>query len=161
MIIKSESAQVSELADIEDSKRGSKIIIADHVIIDAFVKIKPAGGNGNLEIGKHSVLNSGCVLYLGNGVKIGAYCAIAANCTFAATNHEYRDRGKKIMDQGFMPSRGGIAIEDDVWIGASTVLLDGSVVGEGSIIGAGSVVNSTIPPYSIAIGNPARVIKTR
>jgi virginiamycin A acetyltransferase len=53
------SARVSRFADIEDSQRGSRIVIGDDVVIDAFVKIKPAGGSGDVVIGRGTVINSG------------------------------------------------------------------------------------------------------
>ena len=68
MLIISKTAEISKLADIEDSRRGSKIIIEDGVKIDAFVKIKPAGGSGDLSIGAYSVINPGVVMYTGNGL---------------------------------------------------------------------------------------------
>ena len=83
------SARISPLADIEDSVRGSRIIIEDGVVIDAFVKIKPAGGSGDVVIGSGTVINSGCVLYTGNGITIGRNVLIAANCTFAAANQRW------------------------------------------------------------------------
>ena len=58
------------------------------------------------------VINAGCVLYTGNGIHIGNYVAIAANCTFAPVNHAYADRSRLIREQGFLPSKGGIVIED-------------------------------------------------
>ncbi len=155
------SARVSPLADIEDSVRGSRIVIEDDAVIDAFVKIKPAGGSGDVVIGHNSVINSGCVIYTGNGVTIGAHVAVAANCTFAATNHEFRDRTKLIMEQGFQPSRGGILIEDDVWIGANVVLLDGALLRRGCVVGAGSVVRGELAAYSINVGVPARTVGWR
>ncbi len=161
MLIVSESAKISPLADIEDSVRDSKIVIGDNVVIDSFVKIKPAGGSGDLTIGPNTIINSGTVIYTGNGVAIGANVAIAANCTLAPTNHEYRDKSRRIKDQGFMPSRGGIVIEDDVWIGANTVLLDGAVVRQGAVVGAGSVVRKEIAPYSVNVGAPAETIGYR
>ncbi len=150
-------ARVSRLADIEDSVRGSRIRIGAGTVIDAFVKIKPAGGSGDIEIGPDCVLNSGCVLYTGNGIRIGANVLIAANCTLAPTNHEFADRTRLICAQGFRPSRGGIVIGDDVWIGATCVLLDGARIGPGSVIGAGSLVRGALPAYCIAVGAPARV----
>lgn len=58
------STRISPLADIEDSKRGTRIIIEDGVVIDAFVKLKPAGGSGDVVIGSGTVINSGwCTLY--------------------------------------------------------------------------------------------------
>ena len=55
----------------------------------------------------------------------------------------------------------GIKIEDDVWIGTSSILLDGCLLSEGVVIGAGSIVTKYIPPYVIAAGNPAKIIKPR
>ena len=161
MLVISPTAEVSLLADIEDSVRGSVIEIADGAVIDSFVKIKPVGGTGSLHIGENTVINSGCVIYTGNGVKIGRDCAIAANCTLAPVNHEYRSREKTINTQGFMPSRGGILIEDDVWIGANVILLDGSILRRGCVVGAGAVVRGELPAYSINVGNPTRVIDFR
>jgi virginiamycin A acetyltransferase len=161
MLIVAPGASVSPLADIEDSVRGSRIVIGDGVVIDAFVKLKPAGGTGDVIIGARSVINSGCVLYTGHGIRIGENVLIAANCTLAPTNHEFRDPNRPIRDQGFMPSRGGIVIEDDVWIGANCVLLDGALLRHGCIIGAGSVVRDERPARSISAGAPARTVGWR
>jgi acetyltransferase-like isoleucine patch superfamily enzyme len=108
------TAYVSPLADIEESVKGSKIIIGPNSYIDSFVKIKAAGGTGDIVIGSHSFINSGCVLYIGNG----------------------------------------IVIEDDVWIGASSVLLDGAILQVGSVIGARSLVLRSTDPYGVYAGNP-------
>lgn len=151
------TARVSPLADIEESVRGSRITVGDGAVIDAFVKIKPAGGMGDVAIGPGAVINSGCVLYTGNGIRIGANTLIAANCTLAPCNHAFADPDRPIRAQGFMPSRGGIDIGDDVWIGANTVLLDGAIIGDGAVIGAGSLVRGRLPPFCIAHGAPARV----
>ena len=157
----SDRAQISQLADIEDSVRGSRIVIADGVVIDAFVKVKAAGGDGNLVIGRNTHINSGCVLYLGNGLQIGEDVLVAANCTFAPVNHEFRLRGRKILEQRFQPSRGGVVVEDDVWIGAGSVILDGAVLRRGCVIGALSLVNGEVEPYSVNAGNPLRRIGYR
>jgi acetyltransferase-like isoleucine patch superfamily enzyme len=157
----SPEARVSPLADIEDSVRGSIIEIARGVVIDSFVKIKPAGGPGDVFIGEGTTINSGCVIYTGNGVTIGRNCAVAANCTFASVNHQYADAGRPIVEQRFMPSRGGIVVEDDVWIGANTVILDGAVLGRGCVVGAGSVVRGILAPFSVNVGSPTRVVGMR
>jgi virginiamycin A acetyltransferase len=154
-------ARVSALADIEDSIRGTRIAIGPRTVIDSFVKIKPAGGLGDVIIGPDCVINSGCVLYTGNGISIGSGVAIAANCTLAPVNHEFRQRYVSIRSQGFRPSKGGIVIEDDVWIGANCVLLDGTVLGRGCVIGAGSVIRGHVQPYSIMVGNPPSLLGWR
>lgn len=161
MLIISERARISALADIEDSVRGSRIEIGDGVMIDSFVKIKPAGGDGDVRIGADSRINSGTVIYSGNGVTIGSGVLIAANCTLAPVNHEYRARDLTIAEQRFMPSRGGIVIEDDVWIGAGTVILDGARLRRGCVVGAQSLVLGEVEPYSVNVGAPARKIGMR
>lgn len=161
MIVIHPTAWVSQLADIEDSVRGTRIEIGAHAVVDSFVKFKPAGGSGDVLIGSRTVINSGCVLYTGNGIKIGNNVAIAANCTFAPVNHAYVDRSRLIREQGFLPSKGGILIEDDVWIGANCVLLDGTVLRQGCVIGAGSVVRGEIEAYTVNAGQPLRTVGRR
>jgi len=150
------TAVISPLADIEKSVRGTLIEIGARTVVDSFVKIKPAGGVGEVVIGADCAINSGTVIYTGNGVRIGDAVLIAANCTLAPTNHAFADRTKRIRDQGFQPSRGGIVIEDDVWLGANVVVLDGAVIGKGTIVAAGAVVRGRLEAYSIYAGAPAQ-----
>ena len=154
-------ASVSKLADIEDSIYGTLISVGKNSVLDSFIKIKPAGGRGDLIIGENTVINSCCVLYTGNGVKIGDNVAVAANCVFAPVNHEYRSKDKLIREQRFKPGKGGIIIEDDVWIGAGCVILDGSILRKGCVIGAMSLVRGEIPSYSIQAGNPLKLLGWR
>ncbi len=155
------NASVSLLADIEDSVRGSTISIGAYSVIDSFVKIKPAGGVGNVSIGEHVYINSGCVMYTGNGIIIGNNVLIAANCTFAPVNHAYSNRDNLIQSQGFLPSKGGILIEDDVWIGAGCVILDGSIIRKGCVLGAGSIVRGEMKEFSVYAGNPIVLLGVR
>ena len=155
------TTRVSTLADIEDSVRGTRIVVGEYSVIDSFVKIKPAGGSGDIEIGNHCHINSGCVLYTGNGIHIGNDVLVAANCTFAPVNHAFSDRSKPIRLQGFGENRGGILIEDDVWIGANCVILDGAIVRRGCVVAAGSVVRGELAAYSIYGGNPIRMLGVR
>jgi len=148
------TARVSALCDIEDSVRGSRVVVGAHSMIDSFVKIKPVGGAGDLVIGEHVAINAGCVLYTGNGIRIGNHVAIAANTTFAPVNHAFGDKARLIREQGFLPSKGGIVIEDDVWVGANCVLLDGAQLGTGCVIGAGSLVRGKVAPYTVHAGTP-------
>ncbi len=155
------TARVSSRCDLEDSTRGTQIVIGARSIVDSFVKIKPAGGTGDLYIGEDTVLNSGCVLYTGNGIYIGSNVAIAANCVLAPVNHAFADASRLIRHQGFQVGRGGIVIEDDVWIGAACVILDGARVRRGAVIGAMSLVRGEVEPLTINVGNPLRQIGVR
>jgi acetyltransferase-like isoleucine patch superfamily enzyme len=161
MISIDESAVVSPLADVEDSQRASRIIIGPESFVDSFVKIKAAGGEGDIIIGRRTFINSGCVLYIGNGIRIGNNVSIAANCVLAPTNHNFRDPDRPHQEQGFLPSKGGIMIDDDVWLGAGVVVLDGARIGRGAVVGAMSLVRGDVPPLGIFAGNPLRQIGTR
>jgi len=154
-------AKISKYADIETSVRGSTLSIGDNSVIDSFVKIKFCGGSGNISIGSHCYINSGCVLYSGNGITIGNDVLIASNCTFAPVNHAFSSQEKPIRQQGFLPSRGGIVIEDDCWIGANVVILDGTHIAKGCVIGASSLVKGQLEPYGIYGGNPLKFIRMR
>jgi acetyltransferase-like isoleucine patch superfamily enzyme len=154
-------ARVSPLALVEESARGSRLVVADKAFIDAFVAIKFVGGSGDIVIGEESYLNAGTVLYSGNGITLGKYVMVAANCTFAPTNHAFATRDVPMIRQRFMPSRGGIVVEDDVWIGANCVILDGAILRRGCIVGANSVVSGELAPFSINHGSPARFVRWR
>ena len=71
------------------------------------------------------------------------------NVYFAPTNHAFADPTRPIRSQGFQPSKGGIRIGDDVWIGANTVLLDGASIGDGCVIGAASLVRGELPAFCL------------
>lgn len=154
-------AIISALADIESSVRGNRVVVGDGTTIDSFVKIKFAGGRGDVEIGACCYLNSGVVIYSGNGVKLGTGVLVAANTTFAATNHAYRERHRTIIEQRFMPSRGGIVVGDDCWLGANCVLLDGTRLGQGCVVAAGTVIRGAWPDYAVIAGNPAKIVRYR
>jgi len=107
----------------------------------------------NCFIGEFNVVRGQGGVHVGDGVYTGPMVQIVA------VNHVYDDPNRPIREQGITAQ--GIVIEDDVWIGAGAAVLDGVTIGRGSVIGAGSVVASDIPPYSIAVGTPAKPIKDR
>ena len=154
-------AKISPLADLEPSVRGSHYVIGKDSVIDAFVKFKPAGGGGSIEIGQRCYINSGTVMYCGNGIAIGDDVLIAANCTLAPTNHACSERSRPMREQGFAPSKGGIVIESDVWVGAGTTILDGAWICKGCVVGAMSLVVDRLEPFGIYAGIPARRIRDR
>ena len=155
------SARISPLAYCEESSRGSRLVVGERTFIDAFVAIKFSGGTGDVAIGEETYLNAGTVLYSGNGITIGDRVMIAANCTFAPTTHAFERRDLPMIRQRFMPRRGGLLLEDDVWIGANCVILDGAVLRRGCVVGANSLVNGELAPFSINYGSPARFVRWR
>lgn len=115
-----------------------------------------------IEIGKHCLLNHNNVLQAGKKygkIKIGDYVHTGANVMMFAFNHSIDDTDVPSKLQDYYDA--DITIEDDVWIGAGSVILAGVTIGKGSVIGSNSVVTHDIPPYSIVVGIPAKVIKNR
>lgn len=155
------SAVISPLAHLIPSVRGTRMIIGARTQVMEFVVIKCVGGTGDIVIGENCYLNPHCVLYSGNGIQIGNDVLLAPGVVIAPTNHAITRRDIPIRLQGFMPSRGGVVIGDDVWIGANSVLIDGVHIGKGAVIAAGSVVNRSVPAYEIWGGVPARKLKDR
>lgn len=90
-------------------------------------------------------------------VTIGNDIRLAQNITLSGLNHNYQEINTPIHTQGVSTSP--IFIEDSTWIGANVVVLAGVTIGKHCVIAAGSVVTKNIPPYSVAVGNPARVVK--
>lgn len=91
---------------------------------------------------------------------IGNYVMMGEDCTIITRNHRHDRTDIPMMQQEFEPEK-PVRIGNDVWIGDRVIILPGVEIGDGCIIGAGSVVTHSIPPYSIAAGVPAKVIKNR
>jgi acetyltransferase-like isoleucine patch superfamily enzyme len=120
---------------------------------------------GNVTIGNDSSIQAnGIVIGYGGAsragqVTIGSYVRIGPCVMIIAGNHVFRDPEKPIHLQGM--DLAPIVIEDDVWIGGRVNITAGVTIGRGSVIGGGAVVTNDIPPYAIAVGVPAKVIKFR
>ena len=107
----------------------------------------------NIKIGKNVFINACCRFQDQGGIEIGDGSLIGHNTTIATLNHDFNP----LKRQNLTPSP--VKIGKNVWIGSDCTILPGVEIGDGAIIGAGSVVTKSIPAYTIAVGNPARVIK--
>lgn len=134
-----------------------KIRVGDRCWIHPGVLILAYGGT--ISIGDDCTVNPYSILYGHGGLTIGNGVRIAPYSVVIPANHVYDNPDIPIYKQGL--TKKGIVIADDVWIGAHTTILDGVNLGQGSVIAAGSVVNMDIPPYTIAGGVPARILKKR
>lgn len=160
-VVIGDNVSISPTARIHGSVKGSRIVIGSHSEIYDYVTIRCVGGSGDVIIGQHCYVNPTCVLYSGNGIRLGDYVLLAPGVMIMPTNHNFARRDIPIRHQGFSSSKGGIVIEDDVWLGANSVVLDGAHIGRGAIVAAGSVVTGNIPPYEIWGGVPAKRIRDR
>jgi acetyltransferase-like isoleucine patch superfamily enzyme len=127
--------------------------IGSNSIIEDFATIN--NGVGAVSIGNNVGIGLSNVII--GPVKIGDYVMLAQNIVISGLNHIYEDVNTPPRLQGVFTRQ--IIIEDNVWIGANCVVTSGITIGKHAIIGAGSVVTKDIPPYSVAVGNPAKVVK--
>ena len=141
-----------------DATRGTKMRLGDNVIIQQYTQLLNYAGRG-ISIGDNTTINRYCLLYGRGGLSIGRNCLVGPQCTLVPCEHRFDNLAMNINQQG--DTHRGIEIGDNVWLGAHVTVLDGVCIGAGCVIGAGSVVTRSIPPNSVAVGVPARVIRTR
>lgn len=110
---------------------------------------------GDIRIGAHSRIGISNTII--GPVTIGDDVNLAQHIVVSGLNHNYQDPTQTISSQGVATAP--IVIDNDVWIGANSVILAGVTIGRHAIVAAGSVVNHHVPPYSIVAGNPAKIIK--
>lgn len=125
--------------------------------------------SGRIEIGDYCFVGENSRIYSAKYIKIGNRVQIAHNCNIFDNNihslnacrrhDEYIENITKGLNKIYDLNEKEVVICDDAWIGACVIILKGTVIGTGAVIGAGSVVTTDIPAFTIAVGNPARVIK--
>ena len=147
-------------------EQGQEIVIGDNVSILSGSKI--FAGGGNVHVGDGSVITYECNIFSSgsvaegtilNRIEIGENVIIGPHVVITSGQHSYEDPSIPIKQQPDICR--DITIEDDVWIGANVSIIPGVRIGKGSVIGAGAVVIDNIPPFSVAAGVPAKVLKKR
>ena len=136
---------------------GGTVQIGDYSEIHHGVILNASGGT--IVIGTECSINPYTIIYGEGNTIIGNGVRIAAHSVIVSSNHSFEVKDIPIRKQGF--TKLGIAIEDDVWIGAGVKILDGVVIRKGAVIGAGAVVTTNIPEFAVCVGVPAKVIKYR
>lgn len=131
----------------------NKFMLGRHSTIEDFCTIN--NGVGDVIIGDETRIGMGNVII--GPVTIGNAVIFAQNIVLSGLNHGYEDINMPISKQ--KETTAPIVVEDECWIGANAVITAGVTVGKHSVVAAGAVVTKNIPPYSVAVGNPARVIK--
>jgi acetyltransferase-like isoleucine patch superfamily enzyme len=136
-------------------------IIRDNARVAAYADVRYSTIGEYSSIGRSSKLTY-CT--------VGRFSSISWDCTINAVSHPYTSLTNHAFP--YVPYIGGFVttrtqknvfsiIENDVWVGANSVILPGVTIHNGAIVGAGSVVTKDVPPYAIAVGSPAKVIKYR
>lgn len=115
--------------------------------------------NPTLEIGDGSSISHGVSILVAKRVSIGSDCMIGSKLITDNPGHSVRFTKSRVKEYYNEKEIEPVKIRDHAWLAADSVIMKGVTIGEGAIIGAGSVVSQDIPAYSIAVGNPAKVIR--
>lgn len=144
--------------NVLEAMREGRLEIGPQVLFEPGVWIT-VPGEARVRIGGGSFLNLGVMVAAHELVEIGEHCMFANGCFITDANHRFDDPEKPVPWQGFT-SKGPTRLGDNVWCGANVVITSGVTVGERCVIGANSVVTEDLPPFSIAAGTPASVLRT-
>ncbi|NPC41218.1 acyltransferase [Nocardioides sp. zg-1230] len=139
----------TRLADGSRLGRGCVVTVTSHL---------SRLGKG-FSLGANSGLGDYCHIGASGGITVGRDVIMGPFVSLHSQEHNFDRLDTPIRHQG--TTEVGIAIEDDVWVGARVTILDGTKIGQGSVVAAGAVVKGVFPPNSVIAGIPARVIRSR
>ena len=160
------NAFIDSKSIIKIKKGYLKIGVSSSISSNTVIVIDQFGNNGQkdepyLEIGSRTYIGEmNNIRVAGGFIKIGNDCLISQLNTIVSSNHLF-DKSKLINEQSWSSTNNYVIIEDDVWIGASSVILPGVTIHKGAVIAAGSIVTKNVPAYAVVAGNPAKIIKYR
>lgn len=149
---KGKGARIRRLTRI-DVLPWNNFSLGNYSTIEDFTTIN--NGVGSVIIGDRTRIGLSNTLI--GPITVGSDVMFAQNIVMSGLNHGYEDITKSIHDQPVTTAP--IVIEDEAWIGANAVIVAGVRIGKHSIVAAGSIVTKDVPPYSIVVGNPAKLIK--
>jgi acetyltransferase-like isoleucine patch superfamily enzyme len=115
--------------------------------------------NGDITLGDHVNIGFHSEIFSGSEVTVGRYGLFAAYTYLVGGGHAFEGRGTPVIEQARESK--GIHLGDNVWLGAGALVMDGVRIGDDVVVGAGAVVTADLPPGSVAVGVPAKVVRTR
>jgi acetyltransferase-like isoleucine patch superfamily enzyme len=144
--------------NVLESLQEGRLEVGEQALFEPHVWLT-APGEARIRIGSGTFLNIGVMVAATALVEIGDHCMFANGCFVSDAAHRFDDRNRPVPWQGFT-TKGPTRVGANVWCGANVVITSGVQIGERCVIGANSVVITDIPPFSIAAGAPARVLRT-
>ncbi len=143
--------------NVLEAFRDGRLEIGAQTLLEPGVWIT-IGPGARVRIGEGTFLNLGVMVAAADRVEIGAHCMIGNGCFVGDASHRFDDPDKPVPWQGFT-SKGPTRIGDNVWCGVNVAVTSGVTIGERCVIGSNSVVTADVPPFSIAAGVPAKVLR--
>jgi len=113
--------------------------------------------HSGIRIGHDSLIGEYNILRGQGGITVGNRVYTSPMVQLLAVNHRFDDTERSFVDQGITAE--GICIEDDVWVGAGSIVADGVRIGKGAVVAAGAVVSKDVPPHTVVAGIPAKVVR--
>ncbi len=170
-----ENIELYKFSRIFDSNIGNKSSIGDfskveYSTLESHNRIDRYNYVSKSSIGRHSYTGMNSLII---NSKIGKFCSISWRVTIGPANHNYSlpsthsflyndfNKLKPLNYTGYDRFNEECIIGNDVWIGCNSTILRGVSIGDGAVVGAHSLVNKDVPPYSIVVGNPAKIIRFR
>ena len=135
------------------------IVLGDNAMLQHRVYLDTEHTDGYIHVGESVYIGTGTTLFGHRGLEIGDHTLLAQNISLTPYSHLFDDPKSNIITQGGHCEK--VVIGRDVYVGMGVCIMYSGNIGDGSVIGAGSVVVKPIPPYSVAVGCPAKVIKER
>ena len=150
---------IEDRVPIYQDSNGGPVVLGDRVRVQEDVCIQ-TGHGGSISIGAGTRIQRGCQIeaYVAP-IHIGSRVGMAPRCAFYSFDHGFV-AGSDYATQP-LQTKGGITIDDEVWLGHGVIVLSGVRIGKGAVVGAGSVVTRDVPAGAIVVGVPARIVKAR
>ena len=138
-------------------KGKSNIALEDGVTVRPYAQIWSGGA---VRIGKGSEIGERCRISIANSLEIGEKVLLSPNVYITDCDHEYRNIEVPVIDQGIVQKGQKVSIGEGSYIGINAVIVGNVKIGKHCVIGANSVVTKDVSDYCVAVGSPARVIRT-
>jgi acetyltransferase-like isoleucine patch superfamily enzyme len=158
-----ERIYLGESVTVEDQvhldARGAGIRVSAHGLLCFGSYLKNETPDGYIHIGISTYIGAHSIIFGHRGVEIGDHVLMAPQAMIVPYQHNFTSKEKLIREQGGQMEK--VVIESDVYLGMAVRVLSGVRIGQGAVVGAGTVVTRDLPPYAVAVGVPARVLRYR
>ena len=136
--------------------RGARVRFGEGCVVDRGFDLE---SRGVVEVGDRTVFGHHCTVAADQSVIIGRHCLLAELVSVRDHDHAFEEVDRAVLDQGRVTAP--VRIGDNVWLGAKVTVTKGVTIGSDVVVGAHAVVTSDLPDGCVAVGIPARVIRTR